>query len=81
MIIHDERIDAVIDVIVQRPSDSFHIPEGIHTGKIPLQHEILIVQRGGIFTDLKMSEQPVKFIGQGQIIIIEQGGKQQAQIP
>ncbi len=70
--------NAAIDMIMQGPPDVCHIPKGFHAGKIPLEDKIPVVQRGGVFADIEISEHLVKVADAGQIIIVEQGGQQQA---
>jgi hypothetical protein len=75
-IIFEKSFDAAVDMVMQRTPNVGSVSERIDTGKIPLQHEILIVQGGGILADRQTAEQPVELIRLGDIVIVEQGGKQ-----
>ena len=44
-------LDAIIQMPMQRRLDVLHASLGFHQGKIPLHHEVLVMQRGGILAD------------------------------
>jgi len=74
----DETPYAGIDMVMQRLLDGLGVAIGSHHGEIPAHHKIAIVQGGGGFADLQVSEQPFELVRPGQVVVVFQHRQHQA---